>query len=85
MSSEGAVWLLIIGSLALGAAAACIFALAARKNLFDNLEDTKYQIFWSDPVEPSAPIPKDSKLAETARPAATRLPAPQTGTRRKTR
>jgi len=35
-------------SLAMGLAAVCIFIFAVKKDYFRNIEDTKYQVFWSD-------------------------------------
>lgn len=37
-----------MASLALGLAAVCIFIFAVKKDYFQNLEDAKYQVFWSD-------------------------------------
>ncbi|MEZ5307096.1 MAG: cbb3-type cytochrome oxidase assembly protein [Pyrinomonadaceae bacterium] len=44
-------WIAIIASLLMGAGAACIFIWAAKKNYFSDLEDAKYQVFWSDVEE----------------------------------
>lgn len=41
-------WLTILASLALGLGAVCIFIFAVQKDYFHNLEDAKYQVFWSD-------------------------------------
>jgi len=41
-------WLAVGASLLMGLAAACIFIFAVKKDYFRNLEDTKYQVFWSD-------------------------------------
>lgn len=54
MSSEGAVWVAILGSLFMGIAAACIFIFCVKKDLFDDLEETKYQMFWADHDDPPA-------------------------------
>lgn len=35
-------------SLMMGASAVCLFIFAVKKNWFHNLEDAKYQVFWSD-------------------------------------
>jgi hypothetical protein len=37
-----------MASLALGLAAVCVFIFAVKKDYFHNLEDAKYQVFWSD-------------------------------------
>jgi len=41
-------WISIMASLALGLAAVCVFIFAVKKDYFHNLEDAKYQVFWSD-------------------------------------
>ena len=41
-------WLAIIASLCMGIGAALIFVFAVKKNYFRDLENTKYQVFWSD-------------------------------------
>ena len=41
-------WVAIAASLCMGAGAACLFVYAVRKDWFRNLEDAKYQVFWSD-------------------------------------
>jgi hypothetical protein len=41
-------WITIIASLCMGIGAALVFMYAAKKNYFHNIEDTKYQVFWSD-------------------------------------
>lgn len=41
-------WIAIIASLLMGAGAACIFIFAVKRNYFQDIEDAKYQVFWSD-------------------------------------
>ena len=41
-------WIAMAASLTMGLGAACLFIFAVRKNWFHNLEDAKYQVFWSD-------------------------------------
>lgn len=41
-------WLAVGASLAMGLAAVCVFIFAVKRDYFRNLEDTKYQVFWSD-------------------------------------
>lgn len=53
MTTEGAVWIAIVGSLAMGIAAALVFVLSVKRRLFDDLEDAKYQVFWSDHDDPA--------------------------------
>jgi len=40
--------LAICASLIMAAATACAFVWAVKKNYFRDIEDTKYQVFWSD-------------------------------------
>jgi len=44
-------WLAIIASLCMGIGAVLVFVFAVKKDYFRNLEDTKYQVFWSDVEE----------------------------------
>ena len=41
-------WIAIIASLCMGLGAALVFVFAVQKDYFRNLEDTKYQVFWSE-------------------------------------
>jgi len=41
-------WIAIIASLLMGAGAAFIFVFAVKQDYFRDIEDTKYQVFWSD-------------------------------------
>ncbi|MEQ1604187.1 MAG: hypothetical protein ABL999_04895 [Pyrinomonadaceae bacterium] len=41
-------WIAIIASLLMGSSAALIFIFAAKQDYFRDIEDTKYQVFWSD-------------------------------------
>jgi nitrogen fixation-related uncharacterized protein len=41
-------WLTILASVVMGFAAVCIFVFAVHNDYFDNIEDAKYQVFWSD-------------------------------------
>jgi hypothetical protein len=57
-------WIAILASLCMGIGAALIFVFAVKKNYFRNLEDTKYQVFWSDleDLVDSRPLePKEKK------------------------
>jgi hypothetical protein len=38
----------ICASLLMAAATVCAFIFAVKKDYFRNIEDTKYQVFWSD-------------------------------------
>jgi len=44
-------WIAIIASLCMGIGAVLIFIFAVKRNYFRNLEDAKYQMFWSDVEE----------------------------------
>ena len=41
-------WVAILASLARALATACVFIYAVKNDYFKNIEDTKYQVFWSD-------------------------------------
>lgn len=41
-------WLAMAASLMMGLGAACLFVFAVKRNWLHNLEDAKYQVFWSD-------------------------------------
>ena len=42
------VWVFILASLVMGLAGVSLFIFAVKKDYFRNLEDVKYQVFWSD-------------------------------------
>lgn len=41
-------WVAIVASLFMGGGAVCVFIYAVKKDYFRDLEDVKFQIFWSD-------------------------------------
>jgi hypothetical protein len=41
-------WVAAAASLLMAMAAACVFIFAVKKDYFRNIEDAKYQVFWSD-------------------------------------
>ena len=41
-------WLTVLASITLGLAAVCVFVFAVQRDYFHNIEDAKYQVFWSD-------------------------------------
>lgn len=41
-------WIAILASLCMGIGAVLVFVFAVKRNYFKNLEDAKYQVFWSD-------------------------------------
>ena len=51
-------WIAIIASICMASAAVCIFIFAVKKDYFHNIEDTKYQVFWSD-LEDLVDSPKE--------------------------
>jgi nitrogen fixation-related uncharacterized protein len=55
------IWITIIASLCMGIGAALVFVYATKKNYFHNLEDAKYQVFWSDVEEPGDKPPEEQK------------------------
>ncbi|HWC96206.1 MAG TPA: hypothetical protein VG456_05645 [Candidatus Sulfopaludibacter sp.] len=38
----------VIASVCMALAAVCAFVFAVKKDYFHNIEDAKYQVFWSD-------------------------------------
>jgi hypothetical protein len=54
-------WVAILASLAMALATACVFIYAVKNDYFKNIEDTKYQVFWSDLEEDTPPVPKDTR------------------------
>jgi hypothetical protein len=53
-------WITIIASLCMGMGAALVFVYAVKKDYFHNLEDAKYQVFWSD-VEELQDLPQEEQ------------------------
>jgi hypothetical protein len=41
-------WLTVLASVVMGLGAVCIFIFAVKSDYFHNIEDAKYQVFWSD-------------------------------------
>ena len=41
-------WIAILASLCMALAAVLIFVFAVKKDYFHNIEEAKYQVFWSD-------------------------------------
>ena len=50
----------LAASLMMGLGAACIFIFAVKRDYFRDLEDAKYQVFWSD-LEELVDTAKESK------------------------
>ena len=51
-------WLALAASLLMGLGAACIYVVAVKNDYFRDLEDAKYQVFWSD-LEERVDQPKE--------------------------
>jgi len=49
-------WIAALASLLMAAAAVCVFIFAVKKDYFRNIEDAKYQVFWSDLED--GPLPR---------------------------
>ena len=58
-------WIAIAASLFMGIGAVLVFIFAVKKNYFRNLEDAKYQVFWSD-VEELVDSPQEKKDEESS-------------------
>ncbi len=41
-------WIALAASLMMGLGAACVFIFAVKRSYFHDLENAKYQVFWSD-------------------------------------
>ena len=58
-------WIAIVASLCMALAAVLIFVFAVKKDYFHNIEEAKYQVFWSDLEElvdsPKLDFPKEKK------------------------
>lgn len=59
-------WITIAASLLMGIGAVLVFIFAVKRNYFRNLEDAKYQVFWSD-VEELVESPPQEKKNEGSR------------------
>ena len=44
-------WVAIAASLLMGFGAVCLFMLAVKRDYFRDIEEAKYQVFWSDVEE----------------------------------
>jgi len=62
-------WVSIAASLVLGLAAACAFIFAVKRDYFRDIEDAKFQVFWSD-LEELVDTPKENKNAGSSKGAA---------------
>ena len=56
-------WIAIVASLLMGTGAALVFVFAVKRDYFRDLEETKYQVFWSDVEEivDSAKPPQENR------------------------
>jgi len=41
-------WVALGASVVMGLATLCVFIFAVKRDYFRNIEDAKYQVFWSD-------------------------------------
>jgi hypothetical protein len=57
-------WLAVLASVFMGLGAVCIFIFAVKKDYFHNIEDAKYQVFWSDLEEELNPNGSGSQKEE---------------------
>jgi len=60
-------WIAILASLAMGIGTALVFVFAVKRNHFQNCEDAKYQVFWSDLEEPVDAPKKEGTNGERAK------------------
>ena len=65
-------WIAILASLCMGIGAALIFVFAVKKNYFKDIEETKYQVFWSD-LEDIVDSPKREEAKHEERCGETRV------------
>ncbi len=54
-------WIAILASLCMGIGAVLVFVFAVKKNYFNDLENAKYQVFWSDVEELVDSPPQERK------------------------
>ena len=52
-------WVALAASIVMGLGAVCIFIFAVKNDYFHNIEDAKYQVFWSD-LEEMVDAPKEN-------------------------
>ena len=64
-----ATWVSIAASLVMALGAACIFIFAVKRDYFHDIEDTKFQVFWSD-LEDLVDTPKEKDHGGSAKGAA---------------
>ena len=54
-------WISIAASLAMGSGAAFLFIYAVKRDWMRNIEDAKYQVFWSDTQDDQQMKPTQEK------------------------
>jgi len=54
-------WISIAASLAMGSSAAFLFIFAVKRDWMRNIEDAKYQVFWSDTQDDQQMKPTQEK------------------------
>lgn len=60
-------WITIAASLFMGIGAVLVFVFAVKKNYFRNLENAKYQVFWSDVEELVESPPQEKQNEDSAK------------------
>jgi hypothetical protein len=55
-------WIAVLASLLMAMAAVCVFIFAVKKDYFRNIEEAKYQVFWSDLED--GPLPRGAGAQE---------------------
>ena len=58
-------WVAVSASLLMALGAVCVFIYAVKRDYFRDIEDVKYQVFWSDWEE--EPQPQDKRPSESDR------------------
>ena len=59
-------WIAIAASLAMGSGAAFFFVFAVKRDWMRNIEDAKYQVFWSDTQDLKQDMKRVKPTQETA-------------------
>ena len=56
-------WIAILASLCMGIGAGFVFVFAVKRNYFHDLENAKYQVFWSD-LEDLVKLPRPGGVVQ---------------------
>jgi nitrogen fixation-related uncharacterized protein len=60
-------WIAIAASLFMGIGAVLVFIFAVKSNYFHNVEDAKYQVFWSDVEQLESPVQEKTKHDDSSK------------------